>query len=122
MDDTGADIDAHCLFQFGNTDIIIIQCLDMVDLGFVEAQLGIEDIQVDANTSLIADVLDTVIFLRLIDDSRRFFYALCRTADIEVCLLDFQLDRFPCLLFCFPGGKECFPCFLDFGISRAAIP
>ena len=47
MDDTGTDIDAHGLFQFGNAYIVIIQCLNVVDLRFVEAQLGIEDIQVD---------------------------------------------------------------------------
>ena len=122
MDDTGTDIDAHGLFQFGNAYIVIIQCLNVVDLRFVEAQLGIEDIQVDTDAGLIADILDTVIFLGLVNDRRRFFYFLGRTADIEIGLLDFQLYRFPCLLFCFPGRKERFFGLFDSGIGSAAIP
>ena len=82
----------------------------------VEAQLGIEDVQVDADTGLVTDVLDTVIFTGLVDDGLRFFDLLGRTADIEVGLLDLELDRFTGLLFRFPGDEE-----ILFGLSDLAL-
>ena len=73
MDDTRFDIDAHNLFQFGNADVVVVQGLDVVDLGFVEAQLGIEDVQVDADSGLVTDILDTIVFTGLVDNGLRFF-------------------------------------------------
>ena len=93
----------------------------MVDLGLVEAQLGIEDVQVDADTGLVTDVLDTVIFTGLVDDGLRFFDLLGRTADVEVGLLDLELDRFTGLLFRFPGDEEVLFGLVDFGLGSAAI-
>lgn len=121
MDDARFDIDAHDLFQFGNADVVVVQGLDMVDLGLVEAQLGIEDIQVDADTGLVTDVLDTVIFTGLVDDGLRFFDLLGRTADIEVGLLDLELDRFTGLLFRFPGDEEILFGLSDFGFGSTTI-
>ena len=82
MDDTRFDIDAHDLFQFGNADVVVVQGLDMVDLGFVEAQLGIEDVQVDADAGLVTDILDTIVFTGLVDDGLRFFDLLGGTARV----------------------------------------
>lgn len=87
----------------------------------VEAQLGIEDVQVDADTGLVTDVLDTVIFTGLVDDGLRFFNLLGRTADVEVGLLDLELDRFTGLLFRFPGDEEVLFGLVDFGLGSAAI-
>ena len=106
MDDTRFDIDAHDLFQFGNADVVVVQGLDMVDLGFVEAQLGIEDVQVDADAGLVTDILDTIVFTGLVDDGLRFFDLLGGTADVEVGLLDFQLDGFAGLLFRFTATRR----------------
>ena len=121
MDDTRFDIDAHDLFQFGNADVVVVQGLDMVDLGFVEAQLGIEDVQVDADAGLVPAILDTIVFTGLVDDGLRFFDLLGGTADVEVGLLDFQLDGFAGLLFRFTGHEEILFGLVDFSLRRAAI-
>ena len=121
MDDTRFDIDAHDLFQFGNADVVVVQGLDMVDLGFVEAQLGIEDVQVDADAGLVTDILDTIVFTGLVDDGLRFFDLLGGTADVEVGLLDFQLDGFAGLLFRFTGDEESLFGLVNFGLGRTAV-
>lgn len=74
----------------------------MVDLSFVQAELGIKNVQVDADTCLIADVLDTIVFAGLVDNGLRFFDLLSCAADIEVGLLDGELHRFARGLFRFP--------------------
>ena len=80
MDDARFDVDTHDLFEFGNADVIVVQSLDMIDLSFVQAELGIEDVQVDADPCLIANVLNTIVFTSLVDNGLCFGDLLSCTA------------------------------------------
>lgn len=95
--------------------------LDMIDLSFVQAELGIEDVQVDADPCLIANVLNTIVFTSLVDNGLCFGDLLSCTADIEVSLLYSQLYRFARSLFCFSGDEEVLFCLVDFSLCRAAV-
>lgn len=121
MDDARFDVDTHDLFEFGNADVIVVQSLDMIDLSFVQAELGIEDVQVDADPCLIANVLNTIVFTSLVDNGLCFGDLLSCTADIEVSLLYSQLYRFARSLFCFSGDEEVLFCLVDFSLCRAAV-
>jgi len=55
MNYSGTNVNTHSLFQFGNINVIVVKCLNIIGSCFIQIQLRIKDIQIDTNSSLIAD-------------------------------------------------------------------